>query len=58
MTVYNKMVRCWEGGQKLPLTTIAYRGRLLGECSGCGAWFKLYPNGKVVVHKRKSRVTR
>lgn len=55
MTVYNRMFRC-EGEQKPPANIVNYpRKHPLGLCSQCGEWFRLYPNGKVVMHKRKSK---
>lgn len=51
MTVYNHKYRC-EGGQKLPVMIIASSAGPLGRCSKCDKYFKMYPNGKVVMHKR------
>lgn len=54
MTAYNGMWRC-EGGQKNPNGTILSSQGVLGACLVCDKYFKLYPNGKIVMHKRKSR---
>ena len=54
MTVYNGRWRC-EGGQKEPNGVIDSSQGILGACSVCHKFFKLYPNGKVVMHKRGSR---
>lgn len=55
VTAYNRMFRC-EGGQKYPNDIVNYpRDKSLGQCIVCKDWFRLYPNGRVVMHKRKSR---
>jgi hypothetical protein len=48
MSAYNGMHRC-SGGQKAPARVRGW----LGECARCGRWLKRYPNGMVVMHKRK-----
>lgn len=55
MTVYNGRFRCEQYPSKKPLETITHRGKKLGKCVACGEWFRLYTNGNVVMHKRKSR---
>lgn len=52
--VYSAKSRC-PGGQKDPTETITYLKKVLGKCVECDGWFRLYTNGKVVMHKRQAR---
>lgn len=51
MTVYNGMYRC-PGGQHPPLRRRGWKGK----CQVCGRWLMCYPNGNIVMHKRKREV--
>jgi hypothetical protein len=52
VTAYNGMYRC-EGGQMAPGERCPCCDK--AKCRYCDRFFKLYPNGKVVMHKRPSR---
>lgn len=51
MTVYNGMYRC-PGGQMAPASKCPCCDK--HKCRYCPGYFKLYPNGKLVMHKRKT----